>query len=354
MPETLSIAHVDTELTFRGGQEALLQLALGLRERGHRQVILTPSGSVLSGKARNAGLSTASLAKFRIALDDFASRIVHAHSGRAVNIAWLRGIGKKAKIVATRHVAFEPRHGLIHRLKYTLLCDRLIAVSGAARDALVESGVSPERISVIPTGVRIPPLPTEAERNAARKRWGLEPHHFAVGHLGAFTREKGQDVAAQAVKLLGMADLKLILAGDGPLRSAIPRSENVQLPGHVEDRRTLLLALDLFVMPSRSEAWGLAALEAMASGVPVVASAVGGLKEIIEDGVSGWLVPADDPKALAEAIRTAREKITAFQSAARDRATRFSLDETVRQTEELYRSLTPAEPVEEAGPNEIY
>jgi glycosyltransferase involved in cell wall biosynthesis len=317
-------------------------------------VILTPSGSVLSGKARNAGLSTASLQKLRVEVDDFATQVVHAHTGKAVNVTWLKTMGMNVKRVATRHVAFEPRHGFIHRLKYSLLCDRLIAVSSAVRETLIKAGVSPNRIVTIHTGVRIPALATQAERDAARKRWGLEPHHFAVGHLGAFTREKGQGVAAAALKLIDLPEVRMILAGDGPLRNSIPKSPNLQLPGHVEDRLTFLRALDLFVMPSLSEAWGLAALEAMASGVPVVASSVGGLKEIIEDGVSGWLVPPDDPGALAAAIRNAQVQLDAFKSPARERAAHFSLEETVRQTEELYRSVIRPEKVEEVRSTEIY
>ena len=67
-------------------------------------------------------------------------RIVHSHSGRAHNRAWLASTGLNVRRVTTRHVAFEPRHSLIHRLKYTLTCDRIIAVSGAARDMLVQVG----------------------------------------------------------------------------------------------------------------------------------------------------------------------------------------------------------------------
>ncbi len=342
MGRPLSIAHVDTELAFRGGQEALLQLAMGLRERGHKQVILTPSGSALSGKARNAGLTIAPLRRMRAAVEDFGVEVVHAHSGKAVNLAWSKTLGMRVKRVATRHVAFEPKNKLVHRLKYSLMCDRLVAVSNASREALLSAGVSASRIVLIHTGVRIPPLPTPEEREAARTRWGVEPKHFVVGHMGAFTPEKGQAVAAAAVRLLDMPDLRVILAGEGPLRSSVPKAPNIQTPGHVEDRLTLLRALDLFLMPSHAEAWGLAALEAMASGVPVIASNVGGLKEIIESGVSGWLVPASNPDALAAAIRHAREHLEEFKGPARERAKQFSLDETVRKTEELYWSLSPA------------
>src|SRR5271157_5593043 len=133
MPDALTIAHVDSETTFRGGQEALLQLALGLRDRGHSQVLVTPPASALETKAREAGLPTAPLASLRSILKENRVRIVHSHSGRAHNRAWLASAGLDVRRVTTRHVAFEPRHSLIHRLKYTLTCDRIIAVSGAAR-----------------------------------------------------------------------------------------------------------------------------------------------------------------------------------------------------------------------------
>jgi glycosyltransferase involved in cell wall biosynthesis len=340
MGDALSIAHVDSEETFRGGQEALLQLAILLRERGHRQVLVTPPGSALETKAAAAGLTTAPLASLRGVLKDHAVRIVHSHSGRAHNRAWLASAGLNVGRVTTRHVAFEPRHSLIHRLKYTLTCDRIIAVSGATRDMLVKSGIPAEKIEVIHTGVPIPPsLPSAEDRRSAREHWGLSPGDFAVGYMGAFTHEKGQDVAVAALNLLEMTSVRLILAGDGPLRSSIAPNPRVQLPGYVEDKTTLLQALDLFVMPSRSEAWGLAALEAMSYGVPVIASAVGGLKEFVEDGVSGWLVPPDDSTALAKAIAEARPFVGSFGKRARERARRFSVEETVQRTEDLYRKL---------------
>jgi glycosyltransferase involved in cell wall biosynthesis len=302
-------------------------------------VLVTPPGSPLEVKARAAGLAIAPLSSLRSVLKENAVRIVHSHSGRAHNRAWLASTGLDVRRVTTRHVAFEPRHILIHRLKYTLTCDRIIAVSGAARDMLVKSGIAAEKIEVIHTGIRIPPQPTVEDRLKARQHWGLSESDFVVGHMGAFTHEKGQDVLVAALRLLNMPSLRLILAGEGPLRNSFAPSLQIQLPGYIEDRSTLLQALDLFVMPSRSEAWGLAALEAMSYGVPVVASEVGGLKEIVEEGVSGWLVPPDDPEALAKTIALARPLGESFGSCARKRAGKFSWEETIRLTEALYCEL---------------
>ena len=117
--------------------------------------------------------------------------------------------------------------------------------------------------------------------------------------MGAFTKEKGQDVAMAAAALLreSMPYARFILAGDGTLLNDLRRRapENVVFPGFLSDHAAFFAALDLFIMPSRSEAWGMAALEAMAHGVPVIASDVGGLPEIVEPGNGGWLVPPGDP-----------------------------------------------------------
>ena len=187
-------------------------------------------------------------------------------------------------------------------------------------------------------------LPGEPERRAIRHKWGFEDRDFVVGHMGAFTAEKGQDVAVQAALLLQsrLPDLRLVLAGDGPLRSSLQANAFVLFPGHVSCRSKFLAALDLFIMPSRSEAWGLAALEAMAHGVPVVASRVGGLPEMIEPNESGWLVAPGDASALAAAVERAatdREILRATGIRARERAKRFSLDETAERTEAFYRRM---------------
>lgn len=274
-----------------------------------------------------------------------AIQIVHAHTGRALTLAWAASVGLPVKRIVTRHVAFQPRHPLIHRLKYTHLCDAVIAVSQAARRAAMNAGVPGNRIEIISTGVELRDPPSERERDDARRAWKLDAADFAVGHLGAFTQEKGQDVAAEAFELLKdrMPGLRMILAGEGPtletIRAAHP-SPGLILPGYVADSATLLAALDLFIMPSRSEGWGLAALEAMASGLPVIASNTGGLAEMIGHGETGWLIGPGDSRALAEAILEAaadRRKLgDSIGPLARSRAQRFSVEETARRTEEFY------------------
>lgn len=337
----MTIIHIDTGDSFRGGQQALLSLARGLHARGHKQTILSPAGSELAQRAEAEGISVAALSASGLRGHAKGADILHAHTGRGQTLAWAASAGIGVKRVVTRHVAFAPRHPKVHRFKYMNTCDGVIAVSQAVRRVLLASGVPAARIETITTGVEIRDWPDEDSRQQARSAWGLKPSDFAVGHVGAFTHEKGQDVAAEAARLLEarLPELRMILAGAGPLRSSLPASSRVILPGDVADPSSLFSALDLFIMPSRSEGWGLAALEAMAFGLPVIASNTGGLAEIVEDRKTGWLIPPADAPALASAIADAfsqRERLREIGRCARRRAEQFSIEETAKRTEEFY------------------
>jgi glycosyltransferase involved in cell wall biosynthesis len=326
---------VDSEETWRGGQESLLTLARGLRARGYRQTIACPRSSALAERATADGFS---LAKLGLRTAD----IVHAHSGRALTVAFWKTFGStKVRRIVTRHVAFRPRNPWLHRMKYKWACQGIIAVSEAVRRGLIDSGIPGAKIEVIHTGIHMPqPAPRD------RKKFGLGDSEFVIGHMGAFTKEKGQDVAVAAAMLLreSLPYTRFILAGEGALLNDLRRRapENVIFSGFVADRAAFFASLDVFIMPSLSEAWGLAALEAMAHGVPVIASDVGGLPELFENGNGGWLVPAGDPAALARAITAAAsdlDRLKAQGQKARDRARLFSIDRMVEQTEAFYQRL---------------
>jgi glycosyltransferase involved in cell wall biosynthesis len=354
-PDILTIAHIDTGRDFRGGQDLLLSLARGLKQRGHRQVIVCPKGSPLAQRAISEGqevMRVGSIRTLRERLRNHRFDIVHAHDGKAQNISWRASLGLPVRRVASRLVAFTPRYPLIHRWKYSLTCHGVIALSQSVRQVLIAAGVRDSHIEVIVPGIEIPAeLPGPDVRAEARSRWGFSRGDFVVGHAAAFTHEKGQDVALQAALLLGpkLPRARMLLVGDGPQRSqprmvelARQASGIAQLPGFVDDLNQFYAALELYIMPSRSEAWGLTALRAMAYGLPVVASNVGGLPEAIEHGKSGWLVPPESPQALADAIVEAASdpaRLCEFGRNARERAAQFSIDGTVEKTERFYLRL---------------
>jgi len=317
--------------------------------------VITPKDSALEARARDAGLTTAPLPSGPLAVLRHVRGfdVVHTHSGRAQSPVWLLRPLLRAVRVATRHVAFEPTNRIVHRWKYGRGCDGVIAVSQAVRGILVRAGVPDIKIEVIATGVKFPrALPSAEERAAARTAFGLVESDFVIGHLGAFTPEKGQDIAVGAAALLreSLPQAHFVLAGDGPLAAALRDQTNreharVAFPGFLVERSQFFAALDLFIMPSRAEAWGLAALEAMAYAVPVIATDVGGLAEIVSPQEGGRLVLAGDAAALADAIKGAaldREGLCLEGLKGRERARGFSAEQTVERTEAFYRRLLNA------------
>jgi glycosyltransferase involved in cell wall biosynthesis len=332
-----------------------LSLTRGLRQRGHCQLIFCPEGSPLAQRAVSEGQEVAVLGPrggLRRQLRAQQFDIVHAHDGKAQTISFRSSIGLPVRRVASRLVAFTPRHPLIHRWKYGRTCHGVIALSQSVRQVLLAAGVPDSHIEVIVPGIEMPnELPSADVRAQARAQWGFSSDEFVIGHAAAFTHEKGQDVALQASLLLALRvpHARMLLVGDGPERSqpgmvelARHAAGIVQLPGYVDDLEQLYAALDLYIMPSRSEAWGLTALRAMAYGLAVVASNVGGLPEVVEDRKSGWLVAPESPAALADAIEAAAsdpDRLREFGNNARQRAAQFSIERTVERTEQFYHRV---------------
>lgn len=363
MSAALRIVHLDTGRDLRGGQRQLLMLARGLRESGHEQVIVSAEGSALEAQARVEDFDVVSLPErdpgnlhgvvmLRQKLSSERWQIVHAHDGRGLTIAWLASAGLGTRRVAHRRVTFQPARRARQRFMYTRACHAVIAVSEFIKRLLVECGVPDWRIEVIPDGTELPPeLPRPGVRRRLRSAWGFCDKDFVVGHVGAWTPEKGQDLLIEAAELARkqFPALRVIFAGEGPdrrneaLRAKLEAAKSaVQLAGPVERLAEFLPGLDLFVMPSRAEGLGSSALVAMAYGLPVLATRVGGLPEVVEHGKTGWLVEPNSPLALAAGLVTAaaeRDRLSEFSQAARARARLFSGDIMRQRTEALYRRL---------------
>jgi glycosyltransferase involved in cell wall biosynthesis len=350
----MRILHLDTGRALRGGQRQLLRLARGLRERQHDQMVVTPEGSDLEACARSEGFQVFAngILQLRQRLLAEAADILHAHDGRGQTISWLASLGLPVRRVASRRVTFLPGAPARHRFIYTRTCHAVIAVSEHIRSLLTAAGVPAEKIHVIPDGIEIPPeLPSREERARQRRLFDLRDDGFVVGHIGAFTREKGQDLALEAIRRIAekLPSVRLLLVGDGPpatmtriREQARAMGDRVRILGSLEELTGFFAALDLFIMPSRAEGLGSAALLAMAHGKAVIASRVGGLPEVVEEGRTGWLVTPDSADALADAVLIAasdRERLRAYGEAGRERAGQFSSAIMVARTEEVYSHL---------------
>lgn len=358
--ENLTIAHVDAETGFSGGEVQVFLLLDGLSERGHGQVLFCPPGSRSEQAARERGIDVEAvpmradldLAAVRRLAAGFGRRapdLVHLHTSRAT---WLGGLAARWRglpAVTTRRQDKRVKRGWRTRLIYGSLVERAVAISPAVRRRLEEGGVAPDSLSTISSSVDPAALTPSRPREQTRESLGVEGDAPLLLVLAALVRRKGVDVLLAALE---RADDRcvLVVAGDGEERAALERdagrrglAERVRFLGHREDKADLLAACDLFVLPSRLEGLGVAALEAMSAGRPVVASAVGGLGEAVVDGETGRLVPPEDPKRLAAALDEliADPDLAARMGAAgRERiAGRYDATGMVEAYEELYREV---------------
>jgi glycosyltransferase involved in cell wall biosynthesis len=235
-------------------------------------------------------------------------------------------------------------------------CKAWIAVSVAVQHQLLEYGIDHWRTEVIPNGVDTEAfLPLdEVQKALARKRLDLPVHGRLIGCAGTLRSLKGQDtlIRAFAPVYRRHPDAALVLAGRGPLEPRLKRladelrvSDRLLFIGHIpeSDLPGFHGCLDLAVQPSRAEAFGMALCEAQACGVPVVASDVGGLREVVADGESGFLVPPGEHRALAAAMLKllGDESMRLRMGAAgRERVQKlFPLDRTAERTYRTWCSL---------------
>lgn len=364
---SLRLVHVDTETGFSGGQAQVLGLVEGLRARGHSCVVVGPERGALAARGRELGwqwrdlraasdMDVLAIARLARLLRFEACDLVHLHTGRG---AWLGGLAAwRAKVpcVVTRRqdkrLAGSPKR----RLLYRRLATASIGISPGVSAQLLEAGAPPGRVATIWSAVDPARLvPTESAA-AVRLRLGVAPGEVLVVSTARLVQRKGLDVLLEALtRLRTPRAVTVALAGDGPERRALtdqaravsnsPARRAVVL-GSVADVGSLLAAADLFVLPSRAEGLGVAALEAMTLGRPVVATDVGGLGQAVAD--AGSLVPPDDAAALAAAIdRLVEDPVLAAslgERAARRAAGVFGFDAQVERYLALYRRVVAGDP----------
>ena len=344
--------HIDTARTWRGGQNQVLLLMRRQRGAGHEAHLAAPRDSALFERARGEGFpvhplgSVLALARIQRAL---RPDVVHWHAAKAHSIGALATLLAPGPArVLSRRVVFPVRGSIGSRLLYALPIDRILAISNAVKEALVRSGVEGGKIEVVPSGIELgTPLPA-SERNELRRSLRTEDDDIVGITVAALDEGKGHRELLEA--MARTPGPKLWIAGDGPLRSrfeaaARPLGDRVQFLGFRADISSLLRAADFFVLATRSEGLGSSVLEAMAAGLPVVATRVGGIPETVVDGRTGILVPPDDPAALANALaRMAGDRGLRVEMGREglSRAAAFSADRTAEGTERVYRELLAA------------
>ena len=325
-----SIVHVVENLERGGLERMVIDLALAQRAAGYRcRVIclyepgrlareLTSQCIDVQACRKRAGLDTRALTRLRTWLREMPGAILHTHNANAHYHAVVAAFGLPvARVINTRHGMGAARpHSRGERL-YRLAMRRtdiVAAVCEAARARFAEQGVRPRvQLLAVPNGIRIDGFsPASEERRAAlRNVLGLAPHTRIVGTVGRLNPVKDQAMLLRAFARVhaGFAETVLVLVGDGAQRAALEAQAStlgigdaVRFLGDRSDVRQLLQGFDMFALSSLSEGYSIALLEACASGLPIVATDVGGNGEIVVDGRNGRLVAAGRDDRLADAM----------------------------------------------------
>ncbi len=272
--------------------------------------------------------------------------VVHTHLVHADVYGGLAARLRGMPLVSTKHNDDPFRTGAFRFVERGVarLEDRVITISDSLRRFTIERvGVPAAKVETIHYGLDEPPQP-----------WGSNPPDDVPGSarivlsVSRLTRQKGIDTAIRALALLP-DDVVLVVLGEGPERELLRElaedlavADRVFLPGRVPDVGAWLCRAQAYVQPSRWEGFGLAVLEAMVSGLPVVATNVSSLPELVADGDTGVLVPPGDPDALARGIERALAEPT-LGAKGRDRARiEFSVARMADRTAALYRTLLSA------------
>lgn len=316
----MRILHTEWSDDLGGQEKRVLSEAAGLRDRGHEITIVCRGHAKIRLEAEGAGLEVKILPLRRPYDVESISRlttfirkkrfdVVNTHSGID---SWIGGIAARLAgtpvLVRTRHLNIPLKRSPLNFIHY--LPDMYITCGENMRENLVKQcGFPPERVISIPTGVDEEFF--NVERNRERKRmYGVDPDTPVVVNIGILRSVKGHEVTLKAASIVAkvIPEARFLLVGEGPRRKALQQMademglKNVIFTGFIDDVRDVLAVADLSVLSSWSEGLPQSLLQAMAAGVPVVATKVGGIPEVVRDGETGFLVEPGDHEGLARKI----------------------------------------------------
>jgi glycosyltransferase involved in cell wall biosynthesis len=363
----LAVVHIAAPAPVGGLERVVQALAIGHHRAGHRVRVIAvlepaPGTHPFVAHLGSAGVPVDVLRlparaywrerrQVRACLMRERPQVVHTHGYRPdlLDAGVARSLG--IPIVSTVHGSSR-LGGKSHFYEWVQRrawrrFDAVIAVSRPLEGFLRDAGVAGPRVHVIPNAW--PGVPPRASRAEARRTLGLADGPFTIGFVGRLIRAKGPDVLVEALPLLGDLPWRAVIIGDGGERAALEGrvkelglEGRVLLAGHLDEATDLFPAFDAFVLSSRTEGTPITLFEAMAAEVPIVASAVGGVPDVVSDR-EGILVEPERPPVLAAALRAIHREPGAARERARAAALRvtreFAPATWLARHAEIYRRL---------------
>jgi glycosyltransferase involved in cell wall biosynthesis len=365
VPRPWRVAYVIGELGKGGAEYQLYELVRGLdRARVEPTVLVLATGGYWAERIRELGVVVEEIAgrgsadlgrlrRLRAALRRLAPDVLHTvlWSGNCYGRMAALGLGIPVVIAAERNVIARPAWQVAIERVLDRSTDAYLVNSGAVADGLVTRERLPgAKIRVVHNGIdltRLPPF--SLDRVAARRAAGFDPQRRLVAQVGRLTAQKDYPtfLAAAARVARQVADVDFLVVGEGELRGELEAEVGrrdlggrVRFLGLRHDVPALLGAVDVLALTSRWEGLPNAVIEAMATGAVAVATDVGGARELLVSGETGFIVPSGDASAVADAVLAilrAPEAALRIATAARRRIeTEFTVDAMVRRTMELY------------------
>lgn len=360
----MRILHISSARTLRGGEQQLAYLLEELRDMRQDQEVLCVKGSPLEAFCKektipcltyNKRISTDPLAGWEIKRICRLHRIdlIHAHDSHAHTSAYLAAVfGNKTPIVVSRRVAFQQGKSGFSLQKYHHPAVRkIICVSEESRRVLLKHYKKPEQAVVVYSGIDLGKF-HRANTGILHRELCIAPEIPLIGYIAAISPEKDFITFVDTAGLLladGLEVQFLIIGGDGGDQERVERhirakglGAQVHITGHRSDIPEILPELSVLLFTSAMEGLGTTLLDAMACGVPVVATATGGIPEVVLDGQTGLLAPVGDAAGLAKQVSrlfsdpALREGLI---RQAREHAGRFSKEVMARATLREYKGL---------------
>ncbi len=342
----LEICHVNLAAGYRGGERQTQLLIEQLSARGYRQrLVARRTGELASRCAGITGLDVRQCASQPLlaALAARGAGILHAHEARAIYACWLASRLSGAPWLLTRRVDNPFKDSFLRDRAYRQ-ATRRVAVSQVIRRQIesrypgFEANVVPDAHADLAAGHAVPAALAQRYRGKS-----------VIGHIGALDHShKGQGTIIDAARLAATRypDMRFVLVGDGRdedrFREQAAGLDNVEFAGYVTEVDDYLSVFDVFVFPSLHEGLGSTLLDAMSFGLPVVATNVGGIPDIIEDGSNGYLVEPEEPDALLAAVRRILDdpaQRAAIEKTNRDKAAAFSPAAMADRYADLYAQM---------------
>lgn len=358
----MKVLHVSSEASWRGGEQQMAYLITEAIKAGLDIKVLLRKSSAFEEWAKKENVSYEAISFAFTARISEARKLkrlsegvdlIHMHSGKSHDLlAMSYLLGCKTPSILSRRVDFPPKANLWSHYKYRHpLIKKVLCVSEAIRAMVIPILTEPEKAITVHSGVDLSRYEGLVRKGQLRKELDIHDGQKLIGVVAALAPHKDLFTFIDTCSTLkrGGLDARYVIIGEGALRkelevyaNEIGVKDELTFLGFRKDALTLIPDFDIFLITSKTEGLGTSIIDAMASGVPVVATAAGGIPELVIDGKTGILCPVGDAKALAEGVKrmlASKEEIEVMLKGAKSHIQSFSYQHTAEATLKVYEEV---------------